>query len=101
MVMDYGVHAPLHPPLPPPNNSCKVNKSIKVFYVPPYERTMWHFSQANSDRIKRAVGLFDWESALTDLDVNEQVPIFNDTITNIMSNFVPNEIIICDDHDPP
>ena len=58
------------------------------------------FFEANSDRIKRAVDLFDWESALTDLDVNEQVPIFNDTITNIMSNFVPNEIIICDDHEP-
>ena len=62
---------------------------------------MWHFSQANADHIKRAVDLFDWEPALTDLDVHEWVPVFNDTITNIMSNFVPNEIIICDDHDPP
>ena len=43
--------------------------------------------------------MFDWESALTDLDVNERAPVFNDTITNIMSNFVPNEIIICDDHE--
>ena len=59
------------------------------------------FSQANFDHIKRAVDLFDWKSALTDLDVNEQVSIFNNTITNIMSNFVPNEIIICDDRDPP
>ena len=73
---------------------------LKVFHLPPYERTMWHFSQANSDRIKRAVGLFDWKSALIDLDVNERVPVFNDAITNIMSNFVPNEIVICDDHDP-
>ena len=59
------------------------------------------FSQANFDQIKKAVDLFDWKSALTDLDVNEQVSIFNNTITNIMSNFVPNEIIICDDRDPP
>ena len=44
--------------------------------------------------------MFDWESALTDLDVNERAPVFNDTITNVMSNFVPNEIIICDDHEP-
>ena len=74
---------------------------LKFFYPPPYERTAWHFSQANFDHIKRAIDLFDWESALTDLDVNEQVSIFNNTITNIMSNFVPNEIIICDDRDPP
>ena len=59
------------------------------------------FFEANSDRIKRAVDLFDWESALTDLDVNEQVPVFNDTITIIMSHFVPNEMIICDDCNPP
>ena len=35
-----------------------------------------------------------------DLNINEQVSVFNDAITNIMSNFVPNEIIICDDRDP-
>ena len=60
---------------------------------------MWEFSQAKSARIKRAVELLDWESALIDSDVNEKVPVFNDTITNIMSNFVPNEIIICDNSD--
>ena len=63
-------------------------------------KTVWHFSQVKSDHIKRVVDLFDWESALTDLDVNEQVSVFNDTITNIMSNFVANGVIICDDRDP-
>ena len=54
------------------------------------------FSQANFNHIKRAVELFDWTSAITDLDVNEQVSIFNNTNTNIMSNFIPNKITICD-----
>ena len=58
---------------------------------------MWHFSQANSDHVKRAVDLFNWESALTNLNVNEKVFVFNNTITTIMPNFVPNEIIISDD----
>ena len=97
--MDSGVHASLHPHCQPQIIFAKFD--LKVFYPPPCERTVWHFSQANFDHIKRAVDLFDWESALTDLDVNEQVSIFNNTITNIMSNFVPNEIIICDDRDPP
>ena len=45
--------------------------------------------------------MFDWESALIDLDVDEQMPVFNDTIINvIMSNFVPNEKNICDGRDP-
>ena len=41
--------------------------------------------------------MFDGESALTDLDVNEQVSVLKDTITNIMSNHLPNEITISDD----
>ena len=56
---------------------------------------MWS-SQANSDHTKRAANLSEQDSALTDLDVNEQVSIFNDTATNIMSNVVPIEIIICE-----
>ena len=99
MIMGSGVHASLHPHCHHQIILAKFDQT--VFYPPPYERNMWHFSQANSDRIKRAGDLFDCESALTDLDVNERVPVFNDTITNVMSNFVPNEIIICDDHDPP
>ena len=31
----------------------------------------------------------------------KRMSVFNDSITNIISNFVPNEIIICDDRDPP
>ena len=90
--MNSGVYASLHPHGYHQILLAKFN--LKVFYPPPYERTMWEFSQANSARIKRAFELLDWESALIDSDVNEKVPVFNDTITNIMSNFVPNKIII-------
>ena len=99
MLMNSGVHVSLHPHCH--HQIILAKFDLKVFYPPPYERTMWHFSQANSDRIKRAVDLLDRESALHDLDVNEQVPLFNDAITDITSNFVPNKIIICDDPDPP
>ena len=50
---------------------------------------------------KKTFNLFGWESLLNNLDVNEQVSVFNETIMNIMSNFVPNELITCDDRDPP
>ena len=46
------------------------------------------------------MNLFDWESLLNNLDVNEQVSVFNETIMNIMSNFVPNELVTCDNRDP-
>ena len=46
---------------------------LKVFCSPPYERTVWYFSQANFDHTKRAVDLLDWESALTDLITQSQI----------------------------
>ena len=60
-------------------------------------KKLWHFCRANSDHIKKAITLFDWESSLNNLNVSEQFSVFNETIMNIMSNFVPNELIICDD----
>ena len=35
------------------------------------------------------------------LEVNETVFLFNRIIKNILSNFIPHKIIICDDQDPP
>ena len=97
MIMDSGVHPLLH-------SNChhqmiNVKFNLKIFYSPSYEGTARHFSRANSDHIKRAINLLDWESLLNNLDVNEQVSAFNETTMNIMSNFVPNELITCDD--PP
>ena len=62
---------------------------------------MWHFKHANSDHIERVIDIFDWESALNYVDANDQVSVFNSTILNIVSSFIPNETISCDDRDPP
>ena len=62
---------------------------------------MWHFKYANSEHINRAIDIFDWESALNYIDANDQVSVFNSTILNIVSNFIPNETITCDERDPP
>ena len=42
---------------------------------------------------------FDWESALNYLDANDQVFVFNSTIMNIVTNFVPNKTMNCDNRD--
>ena len=62
---------------------------------------MWHFKHANYDHIKRAIDIFDWESALNHIDANDPVSVFNSAILNIVSNFILNETITCDDRDPP
>lgn len=45
--------------------------------------------------------MFDYESRFNNIDVNEQVSPFNETIINIVPNFVPSDIITYDDWDPP
>ena len=97
--MNFRVHASLH-------SNCHhqviyAKFDLKIFYSTPCERTVCHFSRANSDHIKKAISLFDWEFSLNNIDINEQVSIFNKRIMNIMSNCVPNELITCDDRDPP
>ena len=39
--------------------------------------------------------------ALKNLEINEMVVLFNRTIKNILSNYIPYEIITCDYRDPP
>ena len=74
MAIDSGVHVSLH-------HHCHkqlifAKFDLKFFYPPTYERILWHFSEANSDQIKRAVDFFDWQSALIDLDVTSKCPFF-------------------------
>ena len=44
---------------------------------------------------------FSWERCFANTSVNNKVHMFNKTIKNIMSNYIPHETIICDDRDPP
>ena len=70
MVIDPGVHASLH-------SNCHhqiiyAKFDLEIFYPSPYDRTVWHFKHGNTDHIKRAIGMFDWESALNYLDANDE-----------------------------
>ena len=75
--------------------------NLKVYYPPPYERTIFHYSQTNVDHIQQAINLFDWENAFLNTDVDGLVSIFSNTILNILNNYKPHETKICDDRGPP
>ena len=99
LITDSGVHPSLH-------SNChhqiiygKFN--LRVFYPPPYERHVWHYEHANVDMISKAIERFDWDNAFLGKNVNEKASILTKTILNIMSNYIPNEIITIDDKDPP
>ena len=67
------------------------------FYPPTYEQEVWHYKLANSDCIQRAIKNFDWEKAFLNVDVNKKVLLFNETILNIIRNFIPHEIVTSED----
>ena len=75
--------------------------NFEVFYPPPYTREVWHYKDSNVDLIRRSINEFDWDRAFANKHVDEKVLIFNKTVLNILSNFIPHEVIVCDDKDPP
>ena len=52
---------------------------------------MWHYKLANSDYIQRAIKNCDCEKAFLIVDGNKKVLLFNETILNIIRNFIPHE----------
>ena len=75
---------------------------LHISYHPrPYERDVWHYQEADAILIRWAVHEFNWKRVLPNLNVDGQVTVFNRTIWNILKNFIPHEIIVCDDNDPP
>ena len=99
LMMSSGVHSSLHQNCHHQIIFAKFN--LKVHYPPPYEREVWHFKKANTDHIKRAINGFPWERSFANLNINDKVHLFNKTIRNILSNFIPHETITFDDRDPP
>ena len=75
--------------------------NLKIHYPPPYERKIWHYQNPNTDQIRKALKQFSWDMSFKNLDINEMVFSFNRTIKNVLSNYIPHYIIICDDRDSP
>ena len=99
LVMSSGIHSSLHQNCHHQIIFAKFN--LKVHYPPPYECELWHFKKANTDYIKRTINGFPWERSFANLDINDKVHLFNKTIRNILSTFIPHETITFDDRDPP
>ena len=97
LVIDSGVHPSL-------NAFCHhqvIYVDFLIHVPPPYKRHIWHYKRANVDNIKNAINMFDWNRAFSNIDVNKQVDVFNETLLNIFQNFIPNEIITIDENDSP
>ena len=69
---------------------------LKIYYLPQYELEFWYDQEADVILIIWAIHKFSWKRALSNLNIDEQVPLFNRTILNILKNFIPHEeTIVC------
>ena len=96
--MDSGVHASLHVNCHHQIIFAKFN--FQIYYPPPYERAVWHYKHVNTDHIRKAIRGFNWERPFANIEKNETVNILNETISNVLNDYIPHETIICDDQDP-
>ena len=51
--------------------------------------------------IRRSIDQFPWDNRFSKIDVNQKENLFNQSIKNIQSNFIPHETVTCDDQDFP
>ena len=79
------MHTPPTPPPPPPS----------------YEREIQHYKLANCECMQRAIANYDWDKVSYNIDINKKVLLFDETVLNIIRNFILYETIIFDDRDPP
>ena len=75
--------------------------NIKVYCSPAYKQLVWDYKKANIDAINLAIKSFNWENVFHGKDINSQVELYNETLMNIFSNFIPNKIKTFRDSDPP
>ena len=97
-MIESGVHSSLHP-------NCHhqivfANVNLKICYLPPYERELWRYEKANADLIRRSIHQFPWDDRFSNIDVNQKVHLFNQTIKTILYNFIPHDTVACDYRDP-
>ena len=80
LVVDFGIHPSLH-------ENCYHQIiyrkfDLKIFYPPPYERTVWHYQQADTKLIERSLVNFVWQNAFLNCNPNEQVSVLTKTVLN-------------------
>ena len=69
---------------------------------PAFKRKVWHYDRAQTESIAKSIDQYDWKTELGFLatDPNKQVKLFTDVLTNIFTNFIPNDEKVVKPRDP-
>ena len=97
LLIDSGVHLSLHP-----NCHLQIIYStfnLNICYLPPYQRLVRDHKKVDTNKIKKALDLVNWERLFDQKNIDAQVATFNDTMLNTFRNFVANKFITIDDKD--
>ena len=83
MVVNSGVHSSLYA-------NCHLQIVfakfyLKIYYPPPYQREVWYYLEADAILIRRTIHEFCCQRASSNLNVDEQVTVFNRPILKTFS----------------
>ena len=96
--VNSGVHASLNPNCHHQIVHTEFNLTpIPSLTHPPYQRLIWDYKKADSEKIRKTLDSVNWERIFSKKDIHTQVAVFNETILNVFRNYVPN--ITIDDKD--
>ena len=99
LVIESGARPSLDPTCKHQITFCKL--SIKNPRIPPFKRLVWHYDKAKRELINRAMAVFEWDRLLSLIpNPNAQVKFVNETILNIINNFVPSSTITSNMNEP-
>ena len=62
---------------------------------------VWDFKRGDVNAITTAINQVGWKFMFSGKNIHQQVNIFNKTVINIFSNFIPNRLVTFDDKGPP
>ena len=97
LVIESGVHSSLHANCHRQITFAKFN--LNAIYPPPYEREV--ALQTSEFRLYSTLNCqFLLGKAFHNVDVNKKVMLFNNTVLNIIRNFIPHETVTFDDREP-
>ena len=91
--MNSGVHASLNPNCH--HQIVHTSFNLNISYPPPYQHLIRDYKKKNSEKIRKALDLVNWERLFSNRDINTKVSILK-TILNVFSNYVPNKYITID-----
>ena len=80
-------------------SNLSVNSGIHASLHTSFQRLIWHYKKADSEKIRKALDSVKWEILYSKKDIDARFAVFNKTILNIFCNYVPNKYITIDDKD--